>query len=439
MTPVKSLAVFVMAATLSLSLTGCGGSSTATAYTIGGTVSGLDSVASVTLLNNGGDPLIVTTNGGFTFASALPNGAAYTVTVGAQPSGETCTVTQGKGSINASNVSGVAVTCLPPTVSTLAGSTTPGSANGTGDAASFYYPTGVVVDANGTLYVADTNNFEIRKISSSGVVTTLAGSTTPGSSDGIGSAASFNYPTDVALDASETTLYVADSYNNEIRKINLATGMVTTFAGSTTPGSADGTGQGASFHYPKGVKLDASGNLYIADFNNNAIRKITPAGIVTTLAGSTTPGSADGIGSAAGFNHPKGIAVDASGNVYVGDVDNNKIRKITPAGVVTTLAGSTTPVSANGIGAAASFKAPKGVALNGDNTLLYVADGNNEIRQIDLASGMVTTLAGSTTPGSTNGPAASASFNNPVGVAVDASGNVYVGDTDNHQYRKITP
>jgi len=133
------------------------------------------------------------------------------------------------------------------------------------------------------------------------------------------------------------------------------------------------------------------------------------------------------------------VHVDASGNVYVGDVDNNKIRKITPAGVVTTLAGSTTPGSANGIGAAASFKAPKGVALNGNNTLLYVADGNNEIRQIDLASGMVTTLAGSTTPGSTNGPAASASFNNPVGVAVDASGNVYVGDTDNHQYRKITP
>jgi DNA-binding beta-propeller fold protein YncE len=439
MTPIKSLTVFATAATLSISLVGCGGSSSATAYSIGGTVSGLDSAASVTLLNNGGDHLVMTTNGGFTFAAALPNGAAYAVTVGTQPSGENCTVTHGSGSINTANVSGVTVTCLPPTVSTLAGSTTPGSANGTGAAASFYYPTGVVVDASGNLYVADTNNFEIRKISSSGVVTTLAGSTTPGSSDGIGSNASFNYPTDVALDASGSTLYVADSYNNTIRKINLASGMVTTFAGSTTPGSADGSGLSASFHYPKGVKLDASGNLYIADFNNNEIRKITPAGFVTTLAGSTTSGSADGTGSAASFNHPKGIAVDANGNIYVGDVDNNKIRKITPAGVVTTLAGSTTPGSDNGIGVAASFKAPKGVALNGNDSLLYVADGNNEIRQIDLATGMVTTLAGSTTPGSTNGPAASASFNNPVGVAVDESGNIYVGDTDNHQYRKITP
>jgi serine/threonine-protein kinase len=323
-------------------------------------------------------------------------------------------------------------------VSTLAGSTTSGSADGVGSAASFYYPTGVVVDANGNLYVADTNNFEIRKITAAGVVTTLAGSTTPGSTDGIGAAASFNYPTDVALNASGTTLYVADSYNNMIRTINLATGMVSTFAGSTTAGFADGTGSAASFHFPKGVKLDANGNLYIADFNNNAIRKITPSGVVTTLAGSGIAGSADGTGAAATFNHPKGIAVDANGNVYVGDVDNNEIRKVTSAGVVTTLAGTTTPGSADGIGAAASFKLPKGVTLYGDNTL-YVADGNNEIRKINLTTRMVTTLAGSTTPGSTDGPALSASFNNPVGIATDAAGNIYVGDTDNHEYRKITP
>ncbi|MHB1230665.1 MAG: NHL repeat-containing protein [Halothiobacillus sp.] len=427
----------IAAAVLSLSLVACGGSSSA--YSLSGTVSGLDSAASVTLLNNGRDALSISANGSFIFVTPLADRAAYAVTVGTQPIGETCTVTRGSGNINAANVTDIAVVCMPPLVSTLAGSTTPGSADGTGSAASFYYPTGVVVDASGNLYVADTNNFEIRKITPAGVVTTLAGSTTPGFADGIGLAAGFNYPTDVALDASGTTLYVADSYNNEIRKINLTTGMVTTFAGSTTPGSADGTGLAASFHYPKGVKLDASGNLYIADFNNNEIRKITPAGVVTTLAGSTTPGAADGTGPAAAFNHPKGIAVDASGTIYVGDVGNNEIRKVTPAGVVTTLAGSTTPGSANGIGVAASFNAPKGVALNGNGTLLYVADGNNEIRKIDLATGMVTTLAGSTTPGATNGPAASASFNNPVGVAVDASGNVYVGDTDNHEYRKITP
>lgn len=364
---------------------------------------------------------------------------AYTVTVGTQPNGETCNITNGSGIINATNVTNISVVCSPPTVSTLAGSTTYGSADGLGPAASFYYPTGVVVDTSGNLYVADTNNFEIRKISPIGMVSTLAGSTTSGSADGIGGAAGFNYPTDVALSNDGATLYVADSYNNEIRKIDLATGAVSTFAGSTTPGFVDGTGTAASFHYPKGVKLDRNGNFYIADFNNNAIRKITPAGVVTTLAGSVTAGSADGVGSAASFNHPKGIAVDTNGNVYVGDVDNNEIRKITPAGVATTLAGSTTAGSSDGIGTAASFSAPKGVALSTDDTVLYVADGNNEIRKIDLATRMVTTLAGSTTPGSTDGPAASASFNNPVGVATDALGNVYVGDTDNHEYRKITP
>jgi sugar lactone lactonase YvrE len=435
MPPLKTLSLLAVATALSFGLVGCNGTS---AYTIGGAVSGLDSAASVTLLNNGKDALVVTANGGFTFPAALVDGAAYAVTVGTQPTGESCTVTNGSGTIHAANIPNVAVTCSPPMVSTLAGSTTSGSADGIGSAASFYYPTGVVVDAHGNLYVADTNNFEIRKITAAGVVTTLAGSTTSGSADGNGAAAGFNYPTDVALNASGTTLYVADSYNNMIRTINLATGMVSTFAGSTTAGFADGTGTAASFHYPKGVKLDAYGNLYIADFNNNAIRKITPSGVVTTLAGSGIAGSADGTGATATFNHPKGIAVDTNGNVYVGDVDNNEIRKVTSAGVVTTLAGTTTPGSADGIGAAASFKLPKGVTLYGDNTL-YVADGNNEIRKINLTTRMVTTLAGSTTPGSTDGPALSASFNNPVGIATDAAGNIYVGDTDNHEYRKITP
>jgi len=435
MTPLKCLIPKVTVVALSLGLAACN----ATFYTLGGSVSGLDSAASLTLVEGGGETLVLTANGDFSFARMFGNGTAYTVTVGTQPNGETCNITNGSGIINATNVTNISVVCSPPTVSTLAGSTTYGSADGLGPAASFYYPTGVVVDTSGNLYVADTNNFEIRKISPIGMVSTLAGSTTSGSADGIGVAAGFNYPTDVALSNDGATLYVADSYNNEIRKIDLATGAVSTFAGSTTPGFVDGTGTAASFHYPKGVKLDRNGNFYIADFNNNAIRKITPAGVVTTLAGSATAGSADGVGSAASFNHPKGIAVDTNGNVYVGDVDNNEIRKITPAGVATTLAGSTTAGSSDGIGTAASFSAPKGVALSTDDTVLYVADGNNEIRKIDLATRMVTTLAGSTTPGSTDGPAASASFNNPVGVATDALGNVYVGDTDNHEYRKITP
>lgn len=424
---------------LSIGLAACDLTTSTRYYTLGGSVTGLDSAASVTLAESAGDSLVVTANGNFTFAKALSNGTAYSVTVGTQPNGETCRVTNGSGTIASADVTNIAVVCAPVMVSTLAGSTTYGSADGLGSAASFYYPTGVVVDSSGNLYVADTNNFEIRKISPIGMVSTLAGSTTAGSADGIGAVAGFNYPTDVALSNDGATLYVADSYNNEIRKIDLATGAVSTFAGSTTPGFVDATGTSATFHYPKGVKLDTSGNFYIADFNNNAIRKIAPSGVVTTLAGTGAAGSADGIGTAATFNHPKGIAVDANGNVYVGDVDNNEIRKITPAGLVSTLAGSTTAGSADGIGSAASFSAPKGVALSTDGTVLYVADGNNEIRRIDLTTRMVTTLAGSTTPGSTDGPALSASFNNPVGIATDAAGNIYVGDTDNHEYRKISP
>lgn len=267
------------------------------------------------------------------------------------------------------------------------------------------------------------------------VVTTLAGSGIQGSANGTGTSAAFNYPTGVAPDAAGN-VYVADYGNNLIRKITSA-GVVTTFAGSGNQALTDGTGPSASFFFPYGVVADATGNLYVADYGTNAIRKITAAGVVTTLAGSGASGSTNGTGASASFRGPSSVAVDAAGNVYVADLHSHLIRKITPAGVVTTFAGSGTPGSTDGTGTSASFNYPSGVAVDAAGNV-YVADsGNNLIRKI-TASGVVTTFAGSGTAGSVNGTGTSASFNNPAGVATDPSGNVYVADYLNNLVRKIT-
>ncbi|MEZ0184731.1 hypothetical protein AB9T89_21000, partial [Flavobacterium oncorhynchi] len=317
----------------------------------------------------------------------------------------------------------------PAAVTTITGSTQ-GFADGTAATAKFDSPFGTAVDASGNIYVADTNNHKIRKITPAGVVTTLAGSTI-GKADGTGTQARFNQPVGIAVDASGN-VYVADYINNRICKINPA-GAVTTLAGSTQ-GFADGAGTAAQFYRPLGVAVDASGNLYVADVLNNRIRKITPSGAVTTLAGSTS-GFADGIGTQAKFHAPYGVAVDASGNVYVADSGNNKIRKITPAGEVTTLAGSISGF-ADGADITSQFKSPTGVALDASGNI-YVADAlNNRIRKI-TPSGAVTTLAGSGAQGFADGTDIQAKISNPYSVAVDASGNVYFADTGNNRIRKI--
>ena len=321
-----------------------------------------------------------------------------------------------------------------PMVSTLAGSGTAGSADGTGSAAQLNNPAGVAIDSSGTVYVADWGDYRIRKITSAGVVTTLAGSGTVGFADGTGSAAQFNNPVSVAVDSSGT-VYVGDYYNNRVRKITSA-GVVTTLAGSGVAGSADGTGSAAQFNYPYGVAVDSSGTVYVADSFGNRIRKITSAGVVTTLAGSGTAGFADGTGSAAQFNYPNGVAVDSSGTVYVADAGNNRIRKITPSGVVTTLAGSGVAGFADGTGTAAQFDGSRGVAVDSSGTV-YVSDLNNQrIRKI-TPSGVVTTLAGSGTTGFADGTGSTAQFNSPNGVAVDSSGTVYVADYGNNRVRVI--
>jgi len=319
-------------------------------------------------------------------------------------------------------------------VTTLAGSGTAGSADGTGTAAQFSGPRGVAVDSSGNVYVGDTLNSRIRKITPEGVVSTLAGSTS-GFADATGTAAKFDRPQGVAVDSSGN-VYVADYSNNRIRKITSA-GVVTTLAGDRAEGDANGTGTAARFHGPSGVAVDSSGNVYVADRSNHRIRKITPAGEeVTTLAGTATPGHVDTRGTEAKFNFPERVAVDSSGNVYVADTNNHRIRKITPAGVATTLAGSTRGF-ADGAGTKAWFDEPIGVAVDSSGNV-YVADSyNHRIRKITPADRVVSTIAGSGTADSADGTGTAAKFHSPIGVAVDSSGNVYVADSNNHRIRKI--
>lgn len=319
------------------------------------------------------------------------------------------------------------------TVSTFAGNNEDfGSTDGAGAATSFYLPSSLVTDIAGNIYVANTQTSQIRKISPKAVVTTIAGGVVSGFADGQGAEALFRGPSGIALDAAGN-LYVGDSGNNRIRKVSLS-GRVTTFAGSGEHGAADGPGATASFLEPRGVAVDAGGNVYVADASNHLIRKITPQGEATTLAGSGVRGAADGKGSAASFSRPFDVAVDAAGNVYVADTDNNLIRKINRGGVVRTLAGNTTHGSADGRGASASFYRPAGLDLDAFGNI-YVADQvNNKIRKV-TPQGEVTTIAGSGDYGFNNGPGATATFKQPNDVAIDIFGHIYVADIN--QIRKI--
>lgn len=321
-------------------------------------------------------------------------------------------------------------------VTTLAGSGSSGSLDATGTSATFAGPYGVAVDASGNVYVADYGNRKIRKITSSGVVTTLAGSGAAGSADATGAAATFNFPKGVTVDSSGN-VFVADTTNHKIRKITAA-GVVTTLAGSGTLGSTDATGIAASFNYPADVAVDSAGNLYVADTENHRIRKVTPAGVVTTFAGSGSQGSADATGTAATFSYPSGIAVDSSGIVYVSDTANHKIRKITPGAAVTTLAGSGSQGSADGPGATATISSPMNLSVDSSGNIYVASMTVHKIRKITSA-GDVSTLAGSGAVGSVDATGTAATFYNPIGCAVGTTGIVYIADSSTNKIRKILP
>lgn len=314
-------------------------------------------------------------------------------------------------------------------VSTLAGSTR-GFIDASGNDAQFSLPHAVAVDRQGHVYVADLANNKIRKISPEGIVSTLAGSTS-GFSDGAGADAQFRSPVGVAVDT-QGYVYVSDLFNQKIRKIS-PEGVVSTLAGSTG-GFADGTGADAQFKYPIGITVDASGNVYVVDSGNHKIRKISPEGVVSTLAGSIA-GFADGTGASAQFSSPAGIAIDLQGNAYVADFNNHRIRKVSPEGIVSTLAGSTQGY-ANGIGDNAMFNNPIGVAVDAQG-YVYIGDYSNHMIRKISPEGIVSTLAGSIS-GFADGTGASAEFSFPYGMAADVLGNVYVADKDNHKVRKIT-
>ncbi len=378
-----------------------------TSIAFGSTTSGSGralALAGVTLDNN-----IINAHGGpagSDWTGGLILGSTGTVALAQFPS-PSCIAMDASGNLYVGDSSLNTIQTITPAgvVSLVAGgSGLGGSTDGTGASALFRQPGGIVVNGSGTLYVADTGNSTIRKIAPGGIVTTFAGSAANHSyQDGAGTTAWFNSPVGIGVDTLGN-FYVADSKNAVIRKIT-STGTVTTFAGAA--GVIGSTDLPARFNSPFGLAVDIStGTVYVADSNNNLIRKITPAGAVTTLAGlALATGSADGTGNIARFNLPQGQATDTAGNVYIADTASSTIRKMTPSGTVTTIAGQAGVQGlTDGTGTGSLFNQPEALTVDTAGNI-YVADtGNSAIRKITPV-GIVTTIT--TTPGPMPAPAPS--------------------------------
>jgi len=306
-------------------------------------------------------------------------------------------------------------------VITLSGVGRNGAVDGPAPLAAFSFPSELTVDANRNVYVADYGNHLIRKISSEGAVTTIKGN------------CKFNGPSGIALKG-DGSVYVADLFNNQIKVIK--EGLVSTVAGVGNQGFANGPADKALFNRPSSIAFNSKGNLYVADQHNHRIRMITPEGLVSTVAGSGSEGCEDGVAHRASFYGPAGIAIDGEDNLFVADRHNHRIRKIiSRTGTVITFAGYLQGF-ADGSGTNASFHNPSGLAVDTDGNL-YVADlKNHAIRKISK-EGEVTTIAGNGKSGYADGPHKQAMFHSPSSVAVDDKGCVYVADWCNHRIRKI--
>jgi streptogramin lyase len=349
---------------------------------------------------------------------------------------------------------GQSIYSTPYAFATIAGALdgSTGSNNGTNSGAQFFYPYGIAADSAGNLYVADTFNNMIRKMTPVGtnwIVTTIAGSAqSPGHSDGTNLAAQFIAPSAIAVDASGN-LYVADTDNQTIRKMTpFGTNWVTTTIAGTVEnsGHSDGTNLAAQFYYPSGITVDTNGNVYVSDTDNETIRELTPVGtnwVTTTIAGSWgNYGGKDATGTNAQFFGPSGIASDSAGNLYVADTDNDTIRKLTPVEtnwVVSTIAGTVQSAGFNdGTNLAALFNSPQDVASDSAGNL-YVADTSNDTIRKMTPSGtnwVTTTIAGVVGNSSNaDGTGTNALFSYPYGIAADREGNLYVADTLNSTIR----
>ena len=418
-------------------------------YAVGGGLSGMAAGQSLVLQDASGLTASFSANGTYTLLASVPSGTPYNLSVKTQPLGQSCSISNGAGSISSASITNVQVACTSPFLRLLAGNVGGrGSSDGLGAAARFNGPGYVAFDSQGNAFVTDWGNHTVRKITPAGLVSTIAGSpTVPGFANGAGSDALFNGPQGIALDSADN-VYVADSDNAVIRKITPA-GLVSTFAGSPNNfGVVEGTAT-ARFSGLQGLAIDTADNIYAAQastgrFGIHSIRKITPAGLASTLAGSSLVGNTNGTGTTARFSAPIGVAVDGAGNVYVAETNGHSIRKITAAGLVSTLAGSSNGFSGyeNGTDTVARFANPQGVAVDSTGNV-YVADTrNNSIRKI-APDGQVSTLAGVSSParssGSADGQGTDARFNGVFGIGLDRAGNLYAADGSNHTVRKITP
>lgn len=331
-------------------------------------------------------------------------------------------------------------------INTIAGNTVAGYSGDGGFATSakLNSPHGIAVDKLGNIYISDYYNHVVRKVNALGIISTFAGNTVAGYSGDGGNATSakLNYPTDIAIDKFGN-VYIADKNNSVIRKINTS-GIISTFAGNNLVGySGDGGGaSSAKLYYPSGVAVDTLGNIYIADNYNHTIRKVNTSGIISTIAGNTVAGySGDGgFASSAQLNYPWGVAVDAIGNVYIADKSNNVIRKINTSGIISTIAGNTVAGYSGDGGNATSAKlnVPYFIAIDAAGNI-YITDAfNMVIRKINTL-GIISTFAGNTVAGymGDGGNATSANLDHPHGIAMDTTGNVFIADSFNNVIRKV--